>query len=416
MEKRNIVKNHFKNKIKKAMKKKIWLWIAGLLGSSTTLFLVITTAIIVLMISSLIMVIGGASQESNSSATYDLCYDSNFSDNIDAKKAVEIFDGHAAGTKLAGKSKYIIESAEKHKISPSIFMAIIAMETGWGKSVDGHNNVAGMMGSGSLFYFDSVEEGIDAAAKNLYDLYFKLGLNTPEKIGPKYAPVGAANDPSNKNSNWIKNVTTTAQQFSKASTDTEKDKDDKKNDKEDKENDACGGLEMSGEAAKFAISIAYPRDQHARANTTTSAWGENVAPKKYIQAKQNALKIATSPEGMKDLYASCDRFVATVIINTTDRNFPWGSTTEQQNYLANSPKWKQYTKKSEAKPGDVWVTRTNGHVILYAGKYQGIDTIVHASYTEFVGRVDGANYLNENLVDTGGRAYYGYHYIGDKKK
>lgn len=44
------------------------------------------------------------------------------------------------------------------------------------------------------------------AQKNLYDVYIKEGLMTPEKIGPKYAPVGASNDPNNMNKQWIPTV------------------------------------------------------------------------------------------------------------------------------------------------------------------------------------------------------------------
>lgn len=134
---------------------------------------------------------------------------------VSKSKIDEVFESNAKGGGLEGKGDYIIKSAKKHKIDPQIFMAIIINETGYGQAeaVKTHNNVAGMMGSGDLFKFDSIEEGIDAAAKNLYDLYFSEGLNTPEKIGKKYAPVGAANDPDDLNSNWIPGVKKTIKQL-----------------------------------------------------------------------------------------------------------------------------------------------------------------------------------------------------------
>ncbi|MBG1517902.1 CHAP domain-containing protein, partial [Staphylococcus aureus] len=48
--------------------------------------------------------------------------------------------------------------------------------------------------------------GLNAGAKNLYDVYISKGLDTPKKIGPKYAPVGASNDPNNMNARWIPTV------------------------------------------------------------------------------------------------------------------------------------------------------------------------------------------------------------------
>jgi len=344
----------------------------------------------------------------------NVCFDENVGKTD--KKGIALFNENAKGGILENKADLVIKIAKKNKIPSSLFMSIIASESSWGKTPNAtvYKNPLSLMGAGPLKSFSTIEEGLDVGAKNLFDLYISQGLDTPEKIGPKYAPVGATNDPTNLNSNWVTNVS----KIQKSLSSTDKDeKEDKKDDKKDKkEEDSCGAVEMSGDTAKFAISIAYPRDQHASANVKNDPYGADVATKKYLSAKHKALSIATSPEGMRGLFASCDRFVATVIINTTDRNFPWGSTTEQQNYLSNSSKWKQYTKKSEAQPGDVWVTRTNGHVILYAGKYQGIDTIVHASYLEFVGRVDNASYLNENMIDLGGRSYYGYHYVGKKEK
>src|SRR5699024_11969416 len=63
-----------------------------------------------------------------------------------------------------------------------------------------------LMGSGSLHKFDTIDDGIDAAAKNLYDLYFSKGLKTVDKIQKKYAPLGVANDPDNLNANWAPTI------------------------------------------------------------------------------------------------------------------------------------------------------------------------------------------------------------------
>lgn len=170
------------------------------------------------------------------------------------------------------------------------------------------------------------------------------------------------------------------------------------------------GSVNTSDAVQLAISMSYPTSEESKVSPSDS-YGRTLAKDEYKAGKAKAQEKGGA-DPMPDLYASCDRFVATVVKNTTDPNIPWGSTTEQQIYLSSSPKWQKYTKKSEARPGDIWVTKTNGHIIFYVGNYQGRDTIAHASYLDRVAALDYAFYLNEDLVDQGGRAYYGYRYIG----
>ena len=71
------------------------------------------------------------------------------------------------------------------------------------------NNVGGMMyydtttKSSYLMTFDTIDEGVEAFVSNLKRNYFNLGLDTIEKIQPKYAPNNAANDPYGLNEFWI---------------------------------------------------------------------------------------------------------------------------------------------------------------------------------------------------------------------
>lgn len=174
-------------------------------------------------------------------------------------------------------------------------------------------------------------------------------------------------------------------------------------------NDAGGDVDAS-DLVKLAISLSYPTSAESKVSGGDS-WGKNKAKQEYKDAKKEAMKVG-GKDGMTDLYASCDRFVATVIKLTTDKDIPWGSTAEQGNYLKNSSKWKQYTKKSQAKAGDIWITKSRGHVILYLGDVKGRDTIAHASYLSRVAALGDASYLSESLVDTGGRSYYGYTFVG----
>lgn len=170
------------------------------------------------------------------------------------------------------------------------------------------------------------------------------------------------------------------------------------------------GSVNTSDAVQLAISMSLPTAEASKVSPS-DPHGVSLAKAEYKAGKARAQEKG-GKDPMPDLYASCDRFVATVVKNTTDPNIPWGSTSEQQSYLSSSPKWQKYTKKSEARPGDIWVTQTNGHIIFYVGNYQGRDTIAHASYLDRVAALDYAFYLNENLVDQGGRAYYGYRYIG----
>lgn len=169
----------------------------------------------------------------------------------------------------------------------------------------------------------------------------------------------------------------------------------------------------TSDVSKLAQSLAYPRDSNEDDVAPNDAYGKSNAKQEYKDAKKKA-EDETDKDPLGGLYASCDRFVATVIRLTVDPEIPWGSTSEQQAYLSKSPKWERYEKKSEAEPGDIWITKNNGHVILYLGNVDGTDTIAHASYLDRVAGMDPASYLDENLVDSGGRAYYGYRFIGDK--
>ena len=71
------------------------------------------------------------------------------------------------------------------------------------------NNVGGMMyydtttKSSYLMSFDTIDSGVEAFVSNLKRNYFNLGLDTIEKIQPKYAPNNAANDPYGLNEFWI---------------------------------------------------------------------------------------------------------------------------------------------------------------------------------------------------------------------
>ena len=71
------------------------------------------------------------------------------------------------------------------------------------------NNVGGMWnGIKEEFYsYETLDAGIEAYISNLKTNYYDEGRTTIETIQPKYAPIGAKNDPNNKNESWLPGVT-----------------------------------------------------------------------------------------------------------------------------------------------------------------------------------------------------------------
>lgn len=106
-----------------------------------------------------------------------------------------------------------ISIANEFGIDPVLMAAIALHETGYGTSnaVVNKNNPGGLMnpatGSKQLYLFNTLEEGLRAMGKTLHNRIIKDGLNTIEKLGAVYAPIGASNDPNNLNSHWVPNVT-----------------------------------------------------------------------------------------------------------------------------------------------------------------------------------------------------------------
>lgn len=177
---------------------------------------------------------------------------------------------------------------------------------------------------------------------------------------------------------------------------------------------STAGSVNTSDASQLAISISWPTREQSMANNVS---GKNVAKPEYIAAKEEAMsKFGRDGYLNGDLYASCDRFVATVTKLTMDPDIPWGPTSTQQQYLDSSPKWQRYETKAQAQPGDIWATRKSGHIIMYVGTVDGVDTIAQASYSPSgrgrVASLAPSTYLNDNLVDKSGRAYYGYHFVG----
>lgn len=157
-------------------------------------------------------------------------------------------------------------------------------------------------------------------------------------------------------------------------------------------------VDMS-DTVKLAISMAYPTAEYSKSRVSGSdSYGKTNAKAEYKAAKAEAEKNGGA-DPMPGLYASCDRFVATILKATkADTGVPWGATDTQYNYFKSSSKWKE-VKCEDRKPGDVIITRANGHIMLYLGQVKGQDSLASASYLDRVGAVgpfggcSGGNWL-----------------------
>lgn len=111
--------------------------------------------------------------------------------------------------KLSGMGQTFIDAGRKYNVDPALLVAISQHETGNGKSraAEEKNNIAGMMGKNGLKSYASVQESIMDMARNVSENYVAKGLTSIATIGAKYAPIGAVNDPTGLNNNWVNGVT-----------------------------------------------------------------------------------------------------------------------------------------------------------------------------------------------------------------
>ncbi|MHC0038133.1 glucosaminidase domain-containing protein [Pseudoneobacillus sp. C159] len=123
---------------------------------------------------------------------------------ISAEQLNQSLDG-----KLKGMGEIFLREGKRFNIDPALLVAIAKHETGNGHSNAAHekNNIAGMMGSNGLKTYESVEASIIDMTRNLSKNYLDIGLTSIQKIGAKYAPIGANNDPTGLNNHWVNGVT-----------------------------------------------------------------------------------------------------------------------------------------------------------------------------------------------------------------
>ena len=112
-----------------------------------------------------------------------------------------------ASSPLQGEGATFVTESRAAGIDPRALVAIAAHETmleTYGPS-QAINNAFGL---GPGWAFASERDAIARAARTLATLYLPEGRTTMGAIGAKWAPLGAANDPTGLNQNWTRGVGT----------------------------------------------------------------------------------------------------------------------------------------------------------------------------------------------------------------
>lgn len=119
-------------------------------------------------------------------------------------------DGYLASraSPLTGLGAVFVAASETHGLDPRLLVAIAGAETGFG-TYGPSQAIHNPFGMGPGIVYGSWSEAIRAAADNLGGpIYLGDGRVTIPAIQERWAPNGAANDPTGLNSHWTANVST----------------------------------------------------------------------------------------------------------------------------------------------------------------------------------------------------------------
>jgi hypothetical protein len=109
------------------------------------------------------------------------------------------------GGPLADEAGTFVAAGQAVGLDPRALVAIAAHETML-ETYPPAQVIRNPFGLGPGWTFDSEREAIETAARTLQDGYLGQGLVLIPNIGAKWAPIGAANDPTGLNSNWTSGV------------------------------------------------------------------------------------------------------------------------------------------------------------------------------------------------------------------
>lgn len=112
----------------------------------------------------------------------------------------------AKGSPMAGSGVFFMASGQRAGIDPRLVVAIAGAESNFGQITCGPFNAWGWSCPNAPVAFGSWAEGIEEVTSSLRRFYVDEGRTTVIAIQQKYAPSGAANDPTGLNNHWVANV------------------------------------------------------------------------------------------------------------------------------------------------------------------------------------------------------------------
>lgn len=110
------------------------------------------------------------------------------------------------GSPMAGQGSAFVASGGRWQVDPRLLVAIAGAESSFGAITCAPFNAWGWGCPNGPYVFESWADGIDAVARGLRIGYLAEGRASVAQINLKYAPIGAANDPTGLNNHWTTNV------------------------------------------------------------------------------------------------------------------------------------------------------------------------------------------------------------------
>ena len=109
---------------------------------------------------------------------------------------------------LAGQGSALAAAGARHGVDPRFVAAVAGAESGFGRILCAPFNAWGYGCPDAPAGFGSWPEAIEKVSQGVHDGYLAQGRTSVPAISARWAPVGAANDPGNLNSDWSRNVAT----------------------------------------------------------------------------------------------------------------------------------------------------------------------------------------------------------------
>jgi hypothetical protein len=153
-----------------------------------------------------------------------------------------------------------------------------------------------------------------------------------------------------------------------------------------------GGVNAQGNAKASELAVLLT-DGHIRVGGNVDVTDSGASRISEWPNYEKAHEIAIPGDA---LWASCDRYVATVIRLSLDKNFPPGGTAGGMGvWMESNQNWEEISNPAESEPGDVWVKSPckgslcaqasgdngAGHIMMFVGAFNGMPNVIaDASY------------------------------------